>query len=265
MYTSFQLDAVSDAIRDLNEDLWSVTRWATENSLILNADKTQAIIFSERAVSAMVPSITLNGVVVPYTSTVLNLGVVMEERMLFKSHVRKLCSEVFSRLRSLWPSSHVFPTKTSLLLVQALLVPLFTYCEVIYSTNLQAGDVRSIEKAFSACTRFVYGLRRYDSTRDFYCRILGCSITDYLKFRRCVLVHDLALATIPRYLYSKLKCGRSTRGQSFVLPKNATLQYNRSFFVRSISDYNHVPAVVRRKNSVKAFKNAYIDFVNGSV
>lgn len=112
------------------------------------------------------PKVVLNGVVVPYSDKVLNLGLHMDKRMSFGNQVDEICRKVFSRLRALWPNGHLFPVKTRLMLVRSLIVPAFTYGECIYSTNLSAGHVRSLERAFSACVRFVYGLRRYDSTNE---------------------------------------------------------------------------------------------------
>lgn len=67
----------------------------------------------------------------------------------------------------------------------------------IYLTNLQGGDVRAVERAFAACTRSVFRLSRYDSTRGLGGRLLGCSILDYLKYRRSVFLHSLAISETP--------------------------------------------------------------------
>lgn len=179
--------------------------------------------------------------------------------MLFKEHVKELCSKVFSRLRSLWPNCNFFPLKTRLSLIKSLIIPLFTYAESVYSTNLQAGDIQAIERAFSACVRFVYRLRRYDSTEGFNERLLGCSIFDYLRYRQCLFLHNLTIRKTPNYLYSKLQRGRSSRNLIFVLPRNTSLQYNRSFFVRSVSNYNSLPESLKRLSSIVSFKGAYFE------
>lgn len=227
--------------------------------MVLNASKSQAIIFAENGANVAAPPVVLSGVQVPYSPEVLNLGLLMDRRMLFKEHVKGLCSKVFSRLRSLWPNSHIFSQKVRMALVKSLIIPLFTYGESVYSTNLQAGDVQAVERVFSACVRFVFRLRRYDSTQGFAERLLGCSIFDYLRYRQCVFLHSVSISKTPDYLYSKLHLGRSARNRLFVLPRNASLQYNRSFFVRSVSYYNSLPEGLKRVGSVASFKRMYFE------
>ena len=147
------------------------------------------------------------------------------------------------------------------MLVKTLIVPAFTYGECIYSTNISAVDVKSLERAFSACVRFVYGLRRYDSTRDYVNRVLGCSLMTYTRYRRCSALHKVVKSEAPPYLFDKLVRGSSSRSNVLLVPRHLTTQYNRSFFVKTVSDYNSLPADVRRINSNAGFGKACLDYL----
>lgn len=108
--------------------------------------------------------------------------------------------------------------------------------------------------------RIVYGIRRYDSTREYMNKILGCPIMTYIKQRRCSMIHSLSMIKAPSYLYGKLCRGVSSRNGVFVIPKHRSNQYNRSFFVRTVSDYNSIPVSVKRLNSLPAFSKACLEF-----
>jgi len=179
--------------------------------------------------------------------------------MAFGDQVDQVCGRVFSRLRSLWPLSHLFPLKTRLLLVKLLVIPAFTYGECVYSTNLSAAHERSLERAFSACVRFAYRLGRYDSTRRYAHKLLGAPILTYLKQRRCSALHSLVRNKEPSYLVNKLVRGSSSRSGVFVIPRHCTGQYNDSFFVSTIRDYNSVPLAIRKLNSATRFSRACLD------
>ena len=148
------------------------------------------------------------------------------------------------------------------MLVRSLVLPAFTYSESVYSTNLSASNVRSLERAFSACVRFVYSLRRYDSTREYIGGILGCSLMTYLKQRRCCFIHAMSRSEQPPYLFEKLCIGRSSRNRVFVIPRHSSAQYNRSFFVRAVSDYNSIPMGVKSLVSQSGFDRASREYFN---
>lgn len=260
LFYSCPKNAFNEAVFRVNQDLYAVNRWARDNCLRLNAKKTQAIVFDESNDELfsprLLPRILLGGVVVPFAERVLNLGLMMDKEMMFKDQVGEVCSKVFARLRSLWPNSHIFSQRTRLMLVKSLVLPAFTYGDSIYSTNLSALSVRSLEGAFNACVRFVYRLRRYDSTRDYVDKLLGCPIMTYLKRRRCSFLHGLALTREPGFLYDKLSIGTSARSRLFVIPRHVSAQYNRSFFVRTVSDYNSIPSRIKRLTSLSGFNSA---------
>lgn len=265
LFLSFKKGTLNEAVFRMNQNLYEVSRWARDNSLSLNAKKSQVIIFSELGDAqlrpCLLPNVILNGVPIPYAERVLNLGLLMDRKLLFRDQVKEVCSKVYARLRSLWPNSHLFPLKTRLMLVRSLVVPAFTYGECVYSTNLRAVDVRSLERAFSACVRFVYRLRRYDSTREYVTKILGCPIMAFLEQRRCAMVHRIAKAEAPSYLCDRLCRGSSSRNNAFIIPMHSTAQYNRSFFVRAVSDYNLIPASIRRLGSLSRFGAAYRQYL----
>lgn len=266
LHHSFRRGSVNEAVFVVNQDLYAVSRWARSNFLTLNAKKSQAIVFSEQSDGILKPQffpcVLLDGVVIPYLDSVVNLGLLMDKKLTFKGQVKRICSKVYSRLRSLWPSVCLFPRKTRLVLVKTLIVPAFTYGECVYSTNLSAADQRMLERAFSACVRFVHGLRRYDSTRGLVDTVLGCSLMTYLRQRRCTALHGIVRSGLPLYLFDKLVPGTSTRSGVFVLPRHSTRQYNCSFFVRTLSDYNSLPASVRSISATKRFSEACLAHLN---
>lgn len=263
LFYSFERNCLNESVFKMNQDLYEVNRWARENFLTLNAKKSQAIVFSELSdgllKTHLFPRILLNGIVIPYMDGVLNLGLHMDKKLSFKGQVNEICSKVFSRLRSLWPNGHLLSTKLRLMLVKSLIVPAFTYGECVYSTNLSAADVRSLERAFSACVRFVYGLRRYDSTRGYVKNVFGCSLMTFIRQRRCSALHSIVKSKAPSYLFDKLIRGNSSRNVIFLIPRHSSVQYNRSFFVRTVSDYNSLPVNIKRINSNATFGKACLD------
>lgn len=131
LFYLFERNRLHQSVFKVNQDLYAVSCWACENFLSLNAKKSQAIVFSELSETLLnthlFPRIVLDGVVIPYMDEVLNLGVLMDKKLSFRGQVNEVCSKVFSRLRSLWPNGHLFSTKTRLVLVKTLIVPVSVF------------------------------------------------------------------------------------------------------------------------------------------
>lgn len=69
LFHSFAEMEISDAFTKIRTDIAAVCSWAKENGLLLNANKTQAIFFSNNAVRAVMPDIYIDGTLVKYSDT----------------------------------------------------------------------------------------------------------------------------------------------------------------------------------------------------
>jgi hypothetical protein len=69
-----------------------MSRWATENGLVLNAGKTKAMVIcrDQGRLPSVLPQLKLNGASITYSSKVNNLGLLMD--------VRKKVNFILSRL-----------------------------------------------------------------------------------------------------------------------------------------------------------------------
>lgn len=248
---------VPDAFSKINDDIAAICSWASENGLLLNAKKTQAIIFASGALRTTMPNIVIDGVTINYSDNVRNLGITMDANLMFNAHVIDVSAKVFSRLKSLWHNHHILSWQTRLMLVKSLILPLFTYCGSVYSSNLNAKSILVVERAFAACVRFVFGIRRRGSTSEHVNRILGCSILEFLKYRSLILVFKLLIDKLPSYLFDNLH--QSRRSSLLIIPRHTTSQYNKSFFVHVVSEFNRLPNGVKQSGSLASFKRRCFD------
>lgn len=205
--------------------------------------------------------IVVDGMVVDYLDEVSNLGVTMDTSLSFSAHAKQVSSKVFSRLRSLWPNYNVLSWRSRLMLIKSLIIPVFTYCDSVYSTNLNAASTRVLERAFSACVRFVFSIRRGNSIDDHVKRVLGCPIMEFLRYRRLVLVFKFLVNKAPPFIYDKLQ--PSTRSTMLILPRHSSAQYNKSFFVNAVSAFNALPNIVKQSSTVSIFKSRCLERLVG--
>jgi hypothetical protein len=77
----------------------------------------------------------------------------------------------------------VTPILTRKRLVQSLIVPLFLYCDVVYS-HLSVEVNSMLNVAFNSCARYMYGIPRGGSISVFSWRILRVPLNMYFDLRK---------------------------------------------------------------------------------
>lgn len=251
-----------NCITRLNDDLQSILSWSIRNKLILNTNKTQAILLFKNKLSEKdFPQVLLNNERVVFSDTVRNLGLIMDKTLSWNEHVNGVCSKVYRMLRVLWKTTCFLSTKTRHKLFMAYILPHILYCDVVLF-GMHVGVMYKLKRLFNSCVRFVFSLRKYDHISQFRNRLLGCNIDKYLDMRTCIYIHRIVSGESPSYLFEKFDFANSSRTRHITLPTNRSRIYNSSFYVSGVKLYNKLPLPVRSNKSEASFKVLYKKHLN---
>jgi hypothetical protein len=257
---------VSNCILRLNGDLERVYRWSLDNGLVLNGSKTQAIIFS-RSMGRLpnpLPELTLGGEAIAYSACVKNLGVFMDDRLTWRNHVDHVRKNVNFVLSRLWHFADVTPVETRRRLVQSLAIPLFLYCDVVFSQS--SADVnRRLNITYNSCARYIYGISRYQSISEYSRRIIGVSYDTLMDLRKCMMIYRVLNGQAPGYLCDRVRRARSTRTMNLIIPNYNTTHRSASFFVQGANKWNNVPPVIKVSPSVASFRESFLSHFGRTV
>ena len=83
----------TDALRHITECVEELRRWLTDNRLLLNEDKTEAILF--RSSCLVASTINICGSVAQLKPTVRDIGVVLDTRLDMASQVSSVCRSAY--------------------------------------------------------------------------------------------------------------------------------------------------------------------------
>jgi Reverse transcriptase (RNA-dependent DNA polymerase) len=266
LYSGDKYENISQCIDRLNEDLAAVQRWSLENGLLLNNAKTQAMIIcrDHSRLPSPVPNLQLSGCNIPYSSSLKNLGLIIDNRFSWHAQASSVRRSVGFVLSRLWHFSDVTPLATRRRLVQSLIVPLLLYCDVIYSQT-SAEVTRLLNVAFNSYARYVYKIPRYQSVSSFSRGILGVSLNTFYDLRKTMLMHRILTTQSPSYLFERLEPARSPRTMNLIIPSFNTTHRSNSFFVQGAGKWNDVPPVIKRKHSPVAFRESYLSHFGRTV
>ena len=93
-------DATSTC-RHVQKSIDAISKWALENGFRFSASKTVAIRFTRRRIYEEVPTLTLNGNILPYENTVKFLGMTLDKKLTWSNHIDNLKVKVKNSLNIL--------------------------------------------------------------------------------------------------------------------------------------------------------------------
>jgi Reverse transcriptase (RNA-dependent DNA polymerase) len=246
----------------VNEDLDNIKNWTLNSGLRLNVSKTQSIVIGGIRLldeSFTPPSLMLDGQIIPYSEKVTDLGSILEKHLGWESQITSITRKVYGTLRRLWNAADFLSTTMRMRLVRSLIVPFFTYGDVVFS-RVAGEPLRLLQVSFNSCSRFIHSLRRFDHISHVSGDILGCTLKCYYKYKDCLLVRKLLKDGKPEYLRELLNMGFSSRARNLQLPLRSSVLRSRTFFASAPGSFNSLPTAVKTIESEKAFKKACIAF-----
>ena len=146
------------------------------------------------------------------------------------------------------------------MLAKSLFLPHFDYCSVIYSYGLNSASKSLLERAFGSVIRFVYGVKKFDSIRNYSNKLLGFSLMKYFSFRAASFIYRLIITRSPKYLDFMINMGTSRRTKQLMIPRHST-HYGSTLAVKGVAEWNGIPLVVRSSRCYAEFRAKMVAFL----
>ena len=266
IYLHTTKDKILEGMARLSDAAQMVAEWAETSGLHLNAGKTKAILFGSRKGVNLVNSMGLqgiglhSGVLVPFSSEVVSLGVTLDSKLTWKPHIEQLAKKVNKALYSLRFIRACTTETLRKRLVESLVQPHLDYCTVVY---MDATDEQreKVQRLSNACVRYITGTRRDEHITPDRKR-LGWLRTDSRRFYfAALLMYKILRLREPGYLaafFTEHKPKPTSRGVQPEL-KTPALNYkssDRAFQVQSVKLWNSLPPSLRYLPSFSSFKRA---------
>ena len=109
-----------------DDELRSVSNWIKANKLSLNLDKTSYMLFSNKIMT--VPNhIILNDTIIQRVRSTKFLGLVIDEKLSWKSHIDNICKIIARNVGVMSKLNHFLPNHIMLSLYSTLILPYLNY------------------------------------------------------------------------------------------------------------------------------------------
>ena len=248
IYITGTINEILELISKVNSDLLNIFKFSEANNLSLNIGKCKYIIIGSNPNLKLVDNINLPivhiaGRALKREYEVYDLGVLLDDKLTWESHYDKTISSAYGKLRSAYLAKNFLNRKSKIAVVEYYVLSQLNYCNIIMQ-NLSQGIKSKIQKLQNACTRFIFGLRKYDHISQHFKQLNVLNMENRRILHSATLMHKITSGKAPSYLCNKI-CYRNavhlhnTRGNvKLHIPLYRNLYGRDRFFRRVAQSYN---------------------------
>ena len=172
IYCCGSIKDIDNIIAEVNSDLNRLASWASENGLLINTKKTQAIWFGTRGNTAQqrqmsLPPLTVNGKPVAYSESIKLFGVELDSTLSWDQQYNQTAEKCFAALSRLRKCRDHLPCVPRLPLIKSLG---FSYLDYYAGLSLSLTDDRALKlgRCKNAALRFAVGIQRHKHITSAY-------------------------------------------------------------------------------------------------
>lgn len=236
----------------------------------LNEDKTEVIVLGSRQLTSRITirSVTFGNSVIPISSKVRDLGLMLDSNLTFHDHVSNVSSASFAALKTIARVRRSLTAEQCLLLVNALIMSRVLFCFTALN-GITNQEMNRIQRLLKASLRTVRSCCSPGEDITSRARLLLLPVKSLLMFRSAILAYSVVDSCRPTYLHGLL-CSkdssrhlRSADRLKYAVPACRTNMGRRAFSVYAALLLNSLPLCLRGGLTTTAFKGNLLNFLLG--
>lgn len=149
------------------------------------------------------------------------------------------------------------------LLCESLVLSKYNYCDHIYGFAIDAVDKYRVQKVQNACSRLIFGLRKYDHISHTYRDLNWLTMENRRLFHfGCFIYHIINGKDPPSILANKLVFRSHIHNRDFrnkfklTMPQHRTALFQRCFSYNSVKIFNRFLSEIIEVNFIR-FRTTY--------
>jgi len=249
-------DQVKTLTNQLRNCFLKIKNWMSQYYLQLNDSKTQLIVFGPRTV---LNEIELHGVeiapntLVMFVPTVKNLGLVMDNQLVFDKQIVNLKKKCFHTLRNIRKIRFLLNLKQVKIIVNSLVVSCLDYCNGVYF-GIGEKLLHQLQLLQNAAAKAVTGKYKHDHMEDDLTNLHWLDVKKRIVFKISLLSHKSLLGLAPTYIKDMFQYAHHGHTLKLMVPSFNSKYGERSFSVVAPKIYNRLPTTITSAESLETFK-----------
>ena len=255
-YSNYNLNTTLSILKN---EFSKVLDWLTANKLIINLQKTQLMLFTNRKRPQSI-SLNVNGKTIHETTQAKFLGVILDNHLSWHAHIKHISNKISKSVAILRILRDIFPKKILKTLYLTLVYPYFNYCNLIWG-SAYASSLKPLVILQKKCIRLICNADYLASTGPLF------KSTNLMKLSQ---IYEFNCA---KFMYNCFNLASYSNFKSIMIQNSQIHTYNtrrrgelrtpferlelcrNSFIIKGIRLWNDIPIEIKRANSMLYFKS----------
>ena len=243
----------------LNSDLSKLYAWSKQWRVQFNANKTKFLYFTLKRCIPVLPNLYLGENIIERTENHVHLGLALDSRLEWKSHVSKIQSRIAKTINSLKRIRWIVPRSTLEKLYKSLVRPVIDYGDIIYN-NMNESLSKRLESIQREAGIVCSGAIRFTNHQKLLQELGWEPLSLRRQHHQLTMLYKMINGLTPEYLKVLVPHVVSTRRSGLrnsahlIVPFARTTRFKNFFSVCVISLWNNLPDVAKSQRTYASFK-----------
>lgn len=237
--------------------------WLDKNKLSLNLNNSKLMLFGNSSLNTNA-KIQINGVDIERVSENKFLGVIIDEKLNWRAHVRYIHSKVSRSIAILNKAKQVFDRTSLHILYCSLVSPYLSYCAEVWGNNYKT-TLHSLFTLQKKAIRIIHNAGYREHTNSLFLQSEILKMDDLVKFQTAQILFKAKNKELPGNIQSMffLKEG-SYNLRGFCNFKTGKVRTTRKSFcvsVHGVKLWNSLNMELKQCPNIKQFKKSYKNMI----
>ena len=263
VYVAVSKSSISTTIDNLQNCMSAVHLWLTQNGLVINPDKSEAVLFSTVQSNAAsqfpLTSIDVAGSAVPLTDSLKLLGVMLDRHLTFGQHVQNVCRTSQYHIRALRHIRSSLTADMARTVACALVNSRLDYANaVLYKTS--RANITKLQRVQNSLARVIMNNKRTDHMHPVLEQLHWLPVSYRIDYKVATLAFKVRSTGSPVYLrniinyYEPTRELRSSNQLLLSRPSTTTEIARRAFSQAATTVWNELPLNIRSAETFGHFR-----------
>jgi hypothetical protein len=254
------IENYQESYAKLNRDLDRLNIWAKKWLITFNATKTVYLKVSRKVNPGPKPILLLNGIVIKEVKNHKHLGLTFSDTLSWSEHINNLVLKASRCVGHLRRICREVPRECLEILYKSMIRPILEYGNIIFdgSHDTHLKRLENVQRqAAITCT----GAYRHTKHENLLEELGWQPLSHRSRQHRLNIMFKIQRGTAPTYLknvcppLTKERTNYNLRsGMNITLPQSKTTTYQKSYFPKTIRDWNALETSVKEIKTLETFK-----------